>query len=356
MKYRLSRIFLLTVILLLLAGSFVWGLEIRDGRIKLVLHEGTGRFSLYYLSDFKEKKYIPFFVDQDPRTSVISLLIDNKVFKLGEASTFQESSEKTNNGAKFTWKSSQIEVSEIFFPIASNEAPLANGVKIEIDIKNLSEQSFSVGLRFLLDTYLGEDSYIHFKTDRVSQIIKEQTIKRGNMIKYWVSPKQGDADQFGLECITEGKGITTPDSIVFANWKRLNDSSWSYETSITRNFSLLPYSINDSAVAQYYNPEILDKNMTRKIILVLGKYDAKGYDISSNKNKANLNNLLKKAVSGEGISDMYLSAQADLSTVNQLLDQIDAALKTYETISNDKIEFIEEILNGLKEKSKKYSQ
>ncbi|MCD6122573.1 MAG: hypothetical protein J7K04_12115 [Spirochaetales bacterium] len=356
MKNRLANIFVLITVLFLIAGSFAFGLEVRDGRIKLVLHEGTGRFSLYYLSDFKEKKYIPFFADQDPRTSVISLLIDNKIYKLGEASSFQESSAKTNNGAQFVWKSPQFEISEIFTPVSSNEAPLANGVKIEIDIKNLSEQSFSVGLRFLLDTYLGEDSYIHFKTDRVNQIVKEQTITRANMVKYWVSPKQGNADQFGLECITTGKGITVPDSIVFANWKRLNDSSWSYKTSVSRNFSLLPYSINDSAVAQYYNPENLSKNMTRKIVIVLGKYDAKGYDISSNQNKTNLNSLLKKAVSGEGISDKYLSAQADLSTVNKLLVQIDDALKSYETISNDKVEFIEEILNGLKEKSKKYSQ
>ncbi|NOY07235.1 MAG: hypothetical protein GXP33_00125, partial [Spirochaetes bacterium] len=78
---------------------------------------------------------------------------------------------------------------------------------------------------------------------------------------------------------------------------------------------------------------------------------------SKNSNKRDLTNLLKKAVSSEGdISDMYLSAQADLSTVNTLLDQINDSVKSYENISAEKIDFIEEILNGLKEKSKKYSQ
>ena len=166
------------IILFLLAGSFSWALEVREGRIKLILHEGTGRFSLYYLSDLNKKKYIPFFADQDPRTSVMSLLVDNRIYKLGESSIFQEKAEKTSKGAKYSWISRQLEINEIFTPVISSEAALPDGIKIEIEIKNLSEQKLNVGLRLLLDTYLGEESYIHFKTNRSNQIVKETTITK----------------------------------------------------------------------------------------------------------------------------------------------------------------------------------
>ena len=69
-----------------------------------------------------------------------------------------------------------------------------------------------------------------------------------------------------------GAGDHPADRIVFANWKRLSDASWSYETSASRDFSLQPYSVNDSAVSQYYDPRLLAPGAQATVTIVLGKF------------------------------------------------------------------------------------
>ena len=48
--------------------------------------------------------------------------------------------------------------------------------------------------------------------------------------------------------------VTSPDKVIFSNWKRLDESGWTLNVKDGRNFNLLPYSINDSAVSHYYEP------------------------------------------------------------------------------------------------------
>jgi len=73
-----SRRSALAVLLLGAALLRAWPLEVSEGRLKLVLHQGMGRFSLYLDG-------MALFVDQDPRTSGLSLLLDDRVYKLGDS-------------------------------------------------------------------------------------------------------------------------------------------------------------------------------------------------------------------------------------------------------------------------------
>ena len=109
---------------------------ISEGRIKLVLHENIGKFSAYYLSDIKEETYTPLFLDQDPRTTSLSIIVGNRVYRMGESSTYRQSVEKTENGARFVWRSSSVEVFEEFEFAYSPRSPIADGFSITITIRN----------------------------------------------------------------------------------------------------------------------------------------------------------------------------------------------------------------------------
>ena len=350
---NLALAFLLGVLSLTPAFS----LELTKGRLKVVLHEEIGRYSLYYLSDLKEKTYLALFLDEDPRTSVMNVLVDNKIYRIGDHYDFKGRAELFSNGIRFIWESKTLQISQEFIPIVSNTKPLEDGVKITLSVENISEQDLVVGVRLLFDTYLGEDKNLHFKTDTISKIERELTIAKDNMAQYWLSPVPDKQEELGLQCITAGEGITSPDKIVFANWKRLDDSSWDYETSSSRNFTRPPYSFNDSAVVHYYDPQNIPQGTVRKIVMVMGNYNASGYDISGKKTTGDINTLLQQAetVTSE-ISDLYYSVQADLSTLNKVLDTINSQLSTQEGISEEDLEVIEQILSGLKERSKEYSE
>jgi hypothetical protein len=264
-------------VLLCLCAFAAGGLDLTEGRLRLTLYEGIGRFSLSYLSNSRESAYTPLLVAQDPRTTALSIVVGNKVSRLGEGSEFAQSVERTPEGARFLWKSGLLTVTESFSFVSSEGSSSANGLRVDLEVKNTSRQDLMVGLRYLFDTYLGEASFLHFRTSAVPDVTRELTVSGDAMPQYWVSPLADDPEELGLQVMTGGEGITVPDKVVFANWKRLNDTSWSYATSSSRNFNLLPYSVNDSAVAQYYEPRKLEKGSSFAVTLCMGKYTPAGF-------------------------------------------------------------------------------
>jgi hypothetical protein len=234
----------------------VSALEVSAGKLRLVLHQGLGRFSLY--SDG-----VPLFVDQDPRTSGLAVMVDNKPYRLGETSEFRQKAEALPQGGRFTWTSPRLTVTESF----SLAEP--SSLLITITAANTGEGDLRIGFRLFLDTYLGEEAYPHFQTDLQSEINGETTLPRTNMPRYWLSSSFRSRKPAGLLCLLKGAEVTEPDRVVFANWKRMSEASWSYETSPGRSFSDLPYSINDSAVYQYYDPQLLPKGGSRTVTIVL---------------------------------------------------------------------------------------
>ena len=242
--------------LMLAALGRVSALEFSAGTLKLVLHQGLGRFSLY--SDG-----VPLFVDQDPRTSGLAALVDGRAYRLGETPEFRQKTEVLPQGGRFTWTSPRLTLTESF----SLAEP--SSLLITITASNTGENELRIGLRLFLDTYLGEEAYPHFQTDLQPEINGELTLLRTNMPRYWLSASFRSRKPAGLLCLLKGAGVTEPDRVVFANWKRMSETSWSYETLPGRSFSDLPYSINDSAVFQYYDPQPLPKGGSRTIAVVL---------------------------------------------------------------------------------------
>ncbi|MEW5816277.1 MAG: hypothetical protein AB1798_12880, partial [Spirochaetota bacterium] len=326
---------LFSPVIALLCISSLSALEIKEGRIKLVLNEDAGRFTAYYLNDVRTNKYTALFLDQDPRTTVLSVIIGNKVYRMGESAGFSQSVEKTVSGARYTWKSNMIEAGEDFSFIKSKNSPLADGIKIAITIKNISEQDLSIGIRYLIDTYLGEKSNLHFRTDSISRITNETSFSGRSMPKYLVSYSE-DSGIPGLQIMTQVEGISIPDNVIIANWKRLNDNTWSYEVNTTRNFNQLPYSINDSAACLYYNPVQLARNKAMTITLVMGSFVEEGFNITeAAKPSTGISEIFDKTIiqpspTGSGGNEIDISVQTDLISVTDLISKINAKLSSGE--------------------------
>ncbi len=371
------RMAVLAAAVLLLASAFAWPLELTRGRIRLVLHEDTGRFSLYSVSaEGGRSEYTALFVAQDPRTSKLSLVVDNRVYVLGDSGEFKQTAEKTGQGARFLWESRLLQVEQRFSFIAPSGSTIPGGVLISLELTNRADRQLQVGARLLLDTYLGEDGTSHFRTDRDPQVTREMTVTRSDMIRYWVSTSvRRDAPE-ALESVTSGPGITEPDRIVFANWKRLSDSPWAYQSSPSRNFNLLPYSINDSAVAQYYDPAPLAPGATRTIAMLLGNYSPQGYHIegapaeapaaagppapvpSAGQEPASGSQQEQAAEQAEGEPGeggaplpTTLLLLSEVQTLNTLLARIDRALASGQPVPEEELSLMREILSDIKSRS-----
>lgn len=349
--------FIIIPFLFLILVFNTYALEKTSGRIKLQLHEQTGRFSLSYLEDVSAGTYVPLLFAKDPETTTLYLSMDNKLYSMGDSTFFDQRVLKENNDTvSYIWESNQIVVTESFSLIKSVKSALTDGLKITITVKNVSEIIKKVGLSYLLDTYLGEKSRVHFKTDS-NTVINSETYYTSNFPSYFVSPY--DSSAFGgLEVMLKGPGITAPEKIIFANWKRLKDNIGNYNVQNSRNFNLLPYSINDSAAAIYYNQRSVAPGNEFKIVLVLGAFTGSFFQGNTEEEAASeINKLYIQTVeTPDDTTNIEASLKTDLIAVEDLIAKIDEKLKYPEQVTAEEINLIRQIIDNLGQRKKLYEK
>ena len=338
-------------VLLLLAAFAVpsWGLDLSQGRLELTLYEGIGRFSLAWKTEGGSARSVSLLSSEDPRTSMLTLVMGNKVYAMGESPDFSERVERTEEGARFVWKSPFLQVTEAFSFIPAAGSTAVSGVRIDLTMKNLSSQNASVGVRYLFDTWLGEAGFVHFQTDALSQVTHETALTPGEAA-WWLSPLPGDPDSLGFQVMLAGEAITAPDRVVFANWKRLTDSPWSFDISTVRTFSLLPYSANDSAACQYYMPRTIAAGQEMSITLALGRFSKAGFSLASP--SAAAATAQSAATSPTPVAPEEQGARAkvlraDLTSLDAILAEIDAGLAAGKLPSADALDRMQAALKEI---------
>ena len=327
-------------------------LELTEGRIRLVLHETSGRFSIDYRPDLDSSRYVPLLDSTDPRTSGLWIRDGNDVYRLGSTSRFELNVERRAGAARFVWTSSILRITQDFSFVTSENARLVNGILTTLTIENVSETSREVGVRYLLDTHLAESQQTHFLTDAGDRIRAESEMSPSRRNTWWTSPHP-DRESVGFQQLVSGEGVTKADRVVFANWKRLSETTYDYTVNTRRTFSLLPYSIDDSAAAVYYEGEELLPGQTRSIKTVLGNFDPDGYaDFSPGRTEAA--ELLDRASDDTPPELNRETVRRELVAVNDLLDEINTILEESEEFDSEDIEVIEEILRQLKNRKEAY--
>lgn len=344
----MKRRFPVLPILVLLAGP-VFPAEFTDGPVKLVLHEATGRFSLYYLNNGSDARFEPFFVDQDPRTSSLSLIVNDRTYRLGEASAFRVSIDSTvPSRPAIVFESSFLLVSQEFSFIRSSAAALSGGILMTIRIENKNEQELAVGLRFLLDTYLGERRSSPPFITNIRSIFSETVINAKDDDRWWISRN----DSLGLMGSIPGTDGLGNGSIHMANWKRLNDVPWKVGYSQGRNFNFLPYSVGDSAVCYYYEPVPIARGEARTISIQLAAEEEGGFARYGAASNDQLSRLLQESAWALSSAPPPEGAPADprwadLVTIRDLLNQLDDYMAGGGTVSEEELAAIELIITRL---------
>jgi hypothetical protein len=222
---------------------------------------------------------------------------------------------------------------------------------MQLSITNVSEEPRPVGLRVLIDTYLGEGRGAHFGLADGRALETETALSQsevGESLSYWVSsanPEEAEAEGVGLQYSVAGTGVTEASRVVFANWKRLTDSRYDFAVREGRRFSLLPYSINDSAVAVYYPEAELEPGETRNITSYLGNRDPQGY--ATGGRRSGLAGTLQSVSAAGASGTSRESLLEDVVATNEVLAEIDQLLSNPEDVTAEDIELITSILDQL---------
>lgn len=347
---KLSSVIIFFLISFLLPCS---ALELTEGKMKIIIHENSGSFSAYYLDDINSGKYLPLLFEKDPETSFLSIMVNNKIYKMGNSSGFSRDIYSTTTGGKIVWESSVLKVTEEFSFLKSNGSSLSDGFKISIIIENFSDQNNLIGITYLFDTYLGEDQNTHFTLDSGISVESEDSYS-SQFPNSWISPSS-DTNVKGLQGMIRGPGITVPDKIIFANWKRLQDNIWNFQVKKSRNFNLIPYSINDSAVSITYEPIKVSSKSSREVVIVLGGYNNSSFKATSAIDKSEIDTIFDQTINTEtDPQDIETSLRSDLIATTDLIQKIDNLLQFPESVTDNEIDLIEQILETLKQRQKLY--
>lgn len=328
----------LSLVLLLVAVSGLSALEVQRGKIKVSVNERTGRFVVYGSENQVKPTWTPLFLADDPTTSKWKLLVGDKSFVLGDDPAFTTSAEATPTGTKTTWTSKAFVATLRLDFILSASSDVADGVKLSLSVANVSEAPAKVGIRWVLDTYLGEKKD-HFRLS-TGEVITSESKLEGTYPDWWASPSATDAD-FGL-LVMVGKGVTPPSRVVFANWKRLDDSAYDPGFKHGRDFNLLPYSFNDSAVGQFYDPVDLAPGASREISVLLGLLSAHTLEGAKLSAINPLDDLLKK-----NQNPSLGAVDQDLASLDTLLTQIDAKLADPAKVTPEDLRLLQAVLDQI---------
>jgi hypothetical protein len=323
-------------------------LEAKEGLVKLVVNDSTGRISVYKLVDVAKGRYEALMFDSDPRTSYPTLSADGRLYKLGDASEFRIKVSRSDTGVRIEYRSSSFVVTQSLDFAKSSGSALADGLLVAFSLENLSERETALGLRYLVDTWLGEKSGAHFATDKRPRVAAETAILPSDEDSWLSSP--GDKASFMIQFA--GAGIVRPDRIVLSNWKRLSDAPWSFDVNPQRNFTLVPYSINDSAVGLYWEPSAVSRGGSRKLSFVMGSFNDKGYAAATSA-RTQTEAIFESTVLGQAAPDAATSMAADLVAVRDLIGSIDRAVADG-SVSTDELAAWRKILDRLEERKKGY--
>lgn len=336
---------------LLLCMPLLSALDLQSGRIELNLNEREGSFLPRYRRSPGSDGTVALLFDEDPRTSYFTLVVNNQVIKPTESYDFEQKLEPRGSGARYTWVSNRLEINQDFAFLKSLDADASNGISITLTVRNISNETLNIGLRYLLDTYLGEDSGTHFSTHYMPGI--EGETRLSSPLPDYLLSRSGANEEDGLMLMLSGPGITAPDSVLLANWKRLNDSSWSFSVNPGRNFSRPPYSINDSAVALYYNPMPLPSGEERTIVLALGNYAPGGFLPQRDVRDEKIENLVVGLTEGDQQSD---DPEEELRALRELINEIDTLIEQGEEIPEEKVYLLRQLLSTLKERKQDFGE
>ncbi|MDR2097584.1 MAG: hypothetical protein LBP37_03605 [Spirochaetaceae bacterium] len=260
--------------ILLLGAAFLnlYSAEYSDGRIKLVIDENLCRFSLYYMTDVEKRIYEPLFWEKDKRTSLLSVYVNDKEYKMGSNSEFKMIVRGEKNRPALVFESKFLTITENFSFIRTASSGVSNGVRIDIRIESWSPDILNVGLRLLIDTFLGERKAPPFRTN-LRPIGAEMIIDKTSPEQFWVSR----GENYGFMGSIFVEGTEGPDFLQFANWKRMNSARYKVEYVPGRSFNYMPFSLKDAAVCYFLDVKPMKRWEQRTMTILLAAEDEYGF-------------------------------------------------------------------------------
>lgn len=256
------------------SASIAWAepLELADGGLRLTLNPETGSFMLHQLANTGKNRYEPLLEDRNQgTTSWFSVSFNGAAFKLARRPGRDARLEPVDGGARFVYTPTDAFQVVQKFSFVTNGGNSARAILVETTIENTSDKPASVALKALLDTMLGEGEGIHFFTDARNRISAETRLVGGRDPDSVIVSARKD---LSFMVLLDSPQVTRPESVIIANWERLDTLKWAPEVIEGRSFNTI-YSIQDSALLLSWPEVTVQPNASYTVKTILGPFGGK---------------------------------------------------------------------------------
>ncbi|MEN6297102.1 MAG: hypothetical protein ABFC92_04040 [Rectinema sp.] len=333
--------FLIMIVVLVEMGA---ALDIRDGLVRITTDDLTLRPMLYRLVNIAGKsKYEPLWFNGDPRTSFITISVDNRIYRMGYSQEYQTSQRRIQNGIEIEYRSVTNRVTQRIMFAALAGSRVANGFIIELEVENYTSRDMKIMLKEVCDTWLGENTGNHIALASKPKVTDEMLLNSDSKEPYIISPGQDASIALLFD------SDPRPDSVVIANWKRLSDSKFFYDSELMRGFTLSPYSVNDSALGLYWNDKIVP---AKGVVKVESRWLSGGPGsefiswLTQNypPKEAEETQAISQKNASPGISSGF---SLDVEAIQALVSRIDSAIENIDNVTDEDLQLILSELEAL---------
>lgn len=265
--------------------SFLYSdwLEMKNQYLKITCDNKTGRFAIKTTGGAPElttdQNSMLLYNNDDSFTSFTTIRIDGQNYKFGSDKGLFKGLKKENNKIKCIWLVKNIEVTQSLMFVNSPTTGNKDTVELLYKVINKDYRLHKIGLRVMLDTYLGKEDGAPFRIPGIGEVTTE-TLLDGDLIpEYWYA-----YDDL-VDSTIRAQGILKwdvplqlqPDKVVYASWLRFDQHLWDFSIKKGRNFSRTALGPKDSAVAIYWDTEKFNPNESFTAKTYYGIYGASIY-------------------------------------------------------------------------------
>ncbi len=256
----LKREGILTFLLILFLATLTQAslVEIKNKYIKIIGDTVSGRFVIKTTDgdpDLKTDQNKLLLYEEYPPTSFSTIMINGEHYKFGEErGSFSIPIQVKDDTLISVWSINNIDITQLLEFTDGPNTGRPDSCKISYMIHNKSGMAAEIGLRILLDTYLGRNDGSPFRIPGIGEIITETSFLKDKIPYYWYAYDDLGDPSVRAQGSLKYEGITPPDMVIFASWDRFNKYLWDFPTVEGRSFRRAVIGPLDSATANYWLP------------------------------------------------------------------------------------------------------
>jgi len=269
----MSRVLLLTALLFFTAPYLLLPSTLSNQHLVISVDDDTGRLNMatrYSLEPAEGAEQGNLLFYDQPPSSYTLIYVDDDLFVFGgDRGSFSKRPVIIGNYIEAVWENEFIKVTQVVQFVQREKTDVEDGVLLRYEIENRMPGNVEIGIRVLHDSFLGEEGPIHFILADGTGLEYETEFDSPSLPRSWVSRGQ-NGQEACLRGVVAGRLATPPRKLVFANYRSLLQQPAQYKIMKNHRFQNLPYSRNDSAVALYFGPTLLEFGGQVEFTTILG--------------------------------------------------------------------------------------